>query len=101
MQYIYPERESKSLEFKSRIPSFHSLIKTCVAFANGAGGKIVIGVEDDSRKVIGVDDAVRNRIYDEFPNSLYDATHPSLLVEIYEKRFNDISVIIIDVPFSI
>ena len=101
MDYIYPDRESKSLEFKSKIPSFHSLIKTCVAFANGAGGKLVIGVDDQTRKILGTDDATRNRIYDEFPNSLYDATSPSLLVEIYEKRFDDISVIVIDVPYSI
>jgi ATP-dependent DNA helicase RecG len=101
MLSVYPERESKTLEFKSRLPSFHSLIKTCVAFANGAGGKIVIGVEDKTCQIVGIDEATRNRIYDEFPNSLYDATHPSLLVEIYEKRFEDISVMIIDVPFGI
>lgn len=101
MQHIYQERESKTLEFKSRLPHFHSLIKTCVAFANGVGGRIVIGVDDKTREILGIDDTTRNRIYDEFPNSLYDATYPSLLVEIYEKRFNDISVIIIDVPFSI
>lgn len=101
MLYVYPERESKTLEFKSHLPSFHSLTKTCVAFANGAGGKIIIGVEDKTCRVVGIDEATRNRIYDEFPNSLYDATHPSLLVEIYEKRFDDISVMIIDVPFSI
>lgn len=28
------------------------LIKTCVAFANGAGGKIIIGVEDKTTEVI-------------------------------------------------
>ena len=98
---IFEERESRNLEFKSLLPNFHSLIKTCVAFANGMGGKIVIGVDDKTREVIGVNDATRNRIYDEFPNSLYDATSPSLLVEIYEKNFDDISVIIVDVPFSI
>lgn len=101
MKYIYPERESKSLEFKSQLPNFHNLIKTCVAFANGIGGQIIIGVEDKSREVLGINDATRDRIYDEFPNSIYDATSPSLLVEIYEKRFNDLSVIIIEVPNSI
>lgn len=101
MGLIFEERESRNLEFKSLLPNFHSLIKTCVAFANGLGGKIVIGVDDKTREVIGVNDATRNRMYDEFPNSLYDATSPSLLVEIYEKNFDDLSVIIVDVPFSI
>jgi ATP-dependent DNA helicase RecG len=101
MSYVYPERESKSLEFKLRIPNFHNLIKTCVAFANGMGGKIIIGVDDKSREIVGIDEKVRDRIYDEFPNSLYDATSPNLLAEIYEKRFNELSVIIIEIPYGI
>jgi ATP-dependent DNA helicase RecG len=35
---------------------------------------------------------------DEFPNSLYDSTSPSLIAQIYEKNFNDHSVIIIKIP---
>lgn len=97
---IYPERESKSLEFKSKLPSFHTLIKTCVAFANGMGGKIIVGI-DDNKRIIGVDDDIRNRLYDEFPNSIYDATSPSLLVEIYEQSFNGINIMIIEISSSI
>ncbi|OGT56082.1 MAG: hypothetical protein A3F14_00560 [Gammaproteobacteria bacterium RIFCSPHIGHO2_12_FULL_43_28] len=99
-KYIYPERESKSLEFKSQPPKFINLIKTCVAFANGIGGQIIIGIENDTREIVGISEKTRERIYSEFPNSLYDTTSPGLLVEIYEKRFNDESVMIIDVPFS-
>lgn len=101
MVISYPERESKSLEFKSKLPSFHQLIKTCVAFANGMGGRVIIGIDDKSRRVIGIDDVLRNRVYDEFPNSIYDATSPSLLVEIYEQSFGGVSVIIIEIPSSI
>lgn len=99
-KYIYSERESKSLEFKSQLPKFINLIKTCVAFANGVGGKIIIGIDDNSREVIGIDDKTRDRINSEFPNSLYDATSPALLAEIYEQRFDDESVMIIEVPFA-
>lgn len=100
MKIQYPERESKSLELKSRLPNFHNLVKTCVAFANGLGGRIVIGVADNG-EIIGIEEETRNRIYDEFPNSLYDATLPGLLAEIYEKCFDDLSVIIIEIPPSI
>ena len=97
---MYPEYESKVLEFKSKVPKLQKLVKTCIAFANGYGGKIIIGIDDD-RNVIGVDDATRNRIYDEFPNSLYDSTSPGLLAEIYEKRLGEKSVLIIEIPASI
>ncbi len=101
MGHIYQARESKDLEFKAKLPSFHSLIKTCVAFSNGMGGKIIIGVDDKTHQVIGVDEETRNRLYEEFPNSVYDATSPSLLVEIYEQHFNELGVLIIEVPHSI
>lgn len=101
MKQIYPKRESKHLEFKSKLPKFQALIRTCIAFANGTGGKIIIGIDDKTREIIGVDEHTKERIYDEFPNSLYDATSPHLLVEIYEKRYGDVSVIIIEIPYSI
>src|SRR3990167_4105346 len=99
-KHIYPDRESKNLEFKSQLPTFHTLIKTCVAFANGAGGKIIIGIDDKTREIAGVDDKTRDRIYDQFPNSLYDTTSPNLFAEIYEKRFDDMSVMIIEIPYG-
>lgn len=63
MKHIYPERESKILEFKAQLPHLAHLVKTCVAFANNAGGKLIIGVEDGTRKIVGVDEVTRNRVY--------------------------------------
>src|ERR1700722_16342143 len=97
---IHFERESKTLEFKSRLPDFIKLIKTCIAFANGVGGQILIGIEDKTKEVIGITDKDRDRLYDEFPNSLYDSVNPTLLPQIYEKRIKDTSILIIQIPPS-
>lgn len=97
---IYPEQESKTLEFKSKVPSLLVLVKTSVAFANTAGGSIVIGVEDDTRKIIGVTEKDRERIYFDFPNSLYDSTAPGLFAHIYEKNMGEKTVLIVEVPLS-
>jgi len=96
----YPGRESKLLEFKSKLPAFTSLIKTSIAFANAAGGRIIIGVDDDSHKIIGISDVARNRLYDDFPNSLYDSVQPSLIPQIYEQNFGAQSVLVIEIPAS-
>ncbi|MCH9612391.1 MAG: hypothetical protein S4CHLAM102_08810 [Chlamydiia bacterium] len=96
-KHFFEERESKNLEFKSTLPKFDTLIKTCIAFANGVGGRIIIGVEDEDRQVCGVSEETKKRVYDEFPNSLYDSTSPSLVPQIYEKNFNDVSVLIIQI----
>jgi ATP-dependent DNA helicase RecG len=98
---LFDERESKTLELKSALPKFETLIKTCIAFANGIGGSIVIGVEDNNLEICGIDEKIRKRVYDEFPNSLYDSTSPNLLTQIYEKNFNEHSVIIIKIPQSL
>jgi ATP-dependent DNA helicase RecG len=99
---IFLEKESKCLEFKENVPvKFDALIKTCIAFSNAAGGRIIIGVNDASREVTGVSERDRTRLYDDFPNSLYDMTQPSLIAQIYEKNYGDDSVIIIEIPFSL
>lgn len=97
MVQMYPERESKSLDFKVTPPKFSKLYETCVAFANGAGGQIIIGVEDASRKIIGINEEIRTRIYDEFSSSLYDVSSPGLIPHIYEKKYGDKSVLIIQI----
>ena len=45
--------EGKTQEFKRDLSSPQNLLKTLVAFANSAGGRLVIGV-DDARRVVGV-----------------------------------------------
>jgi len=47
--------EGKTLELKRDISSPRNILKTLVAFANTAGGRLLIGIEDDSRKVSGVE----------------------------------------------
>ena len=46
--------EGKTLEFKENAQSLPGIIKTVVAFANTAGGTIVIGVEDRTKKIVGI-----------------------------------------------
>lgn len=46
--------EGKTLEYKRDLSSPEGVLKTITAFANTAGGTLVIGVEDGSRRVCGV-----------------------------------------------
>lgn len=97
---IFPERESKLLEFKSKVTDFISLIKTSIAFANAAGGRIIIGVDDKTREIIGITEKDSIRIQDDFPNSLYDSTVPNLVPQIYEQNFGDKTVAVVEIPAS-
>lgn len=57
LQELLKEPEGKTLEFKRDLSSIEPVIKTLVAFANTAGGTLIIGV-DDNKKVVGVDDVL-------------------------------------------
>jgi ATP-dependent DNA helicase RecG len=46
--------EGKTLEFKRDLSSPKKLMKTLVAFANTAGGRVIIGVDDKSRTTVGI-----------------------------------------------
>jgi Predicted transcriptional regulator containing an HTH domain and an uncharacterized domain shared with the mammalian protein Schlafen len=51
---LLKQPESKTLEFKRDLSSPDGLLRTIVAFANTAGGILLIGVEDGTRHVVGV-----------------------------------------------
>ncbi|MCL6551567.1 MAG: helix-turn-helix domain-containing protein [Firmicutes bacterium] len=48
--------EGKTVEFKRDLSSPEGILRTLVAFANTAGGTLLIGVEDRTRRIVGVAD---------------------------------------------
>ena len=51
--------ESKTVEFKVMLPrDSEKYIKTIVAFANSQGGQLIVGVDDRTREVVGVDEDI-------------------------------------------
>ena len=72
--------ESKTLEFKRDLSSVEGLLRTVVAFANTAGGTLLIGVEDGTRHVRGVPDPLA--LEERLANLLSDGILPRLMPEI-------------------
>ena len=56
IQSLLKQPEGKTLEFKRDLSSRRNILRTLVAFANSAGGKLIIGVEDRTQKPVGVSD---------------------------------------------
>ena len=48
--------ENKTLEFKEKLPSNESIVKTVISFSNTSGGQLIIGVNDD-REIIGINNS--------------------------------------------
>ncbi len=53
---LLAQNEGKTLEFKENCRSIQGIVRTAVAFANTAGGAIVIGVRDGTKEIVGVQD---------------------------------------------
>ena len=54
IETLLKQPEGKTLDFKRDLSSPKGLIKTLVAFANTAGGRVIVGVDDKSRSLVGV-----------------------------------------------
>lgn len=82
----YPINESSVLEFKEAVNDYVKLIKTAIAFANTKGGEIVLGVQDKTGKLKGLDDAAIVKYSEEIPRAIYEAVTPSLIPNCFEKN---------------
>ena len=90
--------ESKNLEFKESLPVKSSkYMKTIVAFANGQGGKLIIGVEDDTKKIVGIDKNEAFKIMDAIANAISDSCKPAIIPDIYMQTVNETTVIIVHI----
>jgi predicted HTH transcriptional regulator len=72
--------EGKTLEFKRDLSSPDGALKTIVAFANTAGGTLLVGVEDRSRHVRGVPDALE--LEERLASLVSDGITPRIVPEI-------------------
>lgn len=87
--------EGKTLEFKRDLSSPKPALSTLVAFANSAGGRLIIGVEDGNKKVVGVERPLdlERRI----ANLIADSIQPTLLAEIEILPWRRLYVLVVQV----
>lgn len=79
---ILNQPEGRRLEFKAKLPENSDLAKTMVAFANDAGGDLYIGVADDPREVVGLDEDKLVAIEEKISNIIFGRCYPAILPEI-------------------
>ena len=93
--------ESRNVEFKETLPpkSLHYL-KTVVAFANTLGGKVIIGVEDQTHRVVGIPNDTIFETMDAITNAIADACTPVILPDVSIQTVEGKNLIVIDVPMG-
>jgi predicted HTH transcriptional regulator len=80
LEEILRQPEGKTLEFKRDLSSPTTALRTLVAFANSAGGQLIIGVADENRAVVGVKEPLG--LEERLASLVADSIEPALLPEI-------------------
>lgn len=75
--------ESKNVEFKVQRPKDSSkYMKTVVAFSNGEGGRIVFGVDNSSREVVGIPKEIVFSEIDAITTAISDCCEPVVIPDV-------------------
>ena len=86
--------EGPRLDFKRDLSSPKSVLKDIVAFANTAGGVVVIGLDDDG-SAVGVADPLKEE--ERLSSSISDGIEPQLLPEIYAVSYGEHELLVVEV----
>jgi ATP-dependent DNA helicase RecG len=87
--------EGKTLEYKRDLSSPDGVLKTLVAFANTAGGILVVGVENDSRRICGIPNVLESE--ERLASLIADSIRPRLVPDVEVVPWRRLSVLIVQV----
>lgn len=73
------------------------MAKSVVAFANGSGGKIIFGIADKTREVIGIDKDDVFKKMDAIANAVSDSCKPAIIPDITLQTIDEKTVIIVEI----
>ena len=72
--------EAKNVEFKEKLPEKSiKYMKSVVAFANGTGGKIIFGIADKTREIVGFSREDVFKTMDAIANAVSDSCEPAII----------------------
>lgn len=93
---LLDQGEGQSVEFEKNIPSEDDIARDIVAFCNADGGKIIYGLDDKNKHLVGVD--MEENTLDKVRSISKERCSPSISssIDIVEKA--DKSIVIITVP---
>ena len=99
IEQLLAENEGKTIEFKETTRSLGGIMKTVIAFANSAGGIIVIGVKDKTKELVGLPRILSEE--ERLANAITDSIHPLLTPDIEIQSIRSKELLIIRVSHGI
>lgn len=98
LEEIFTKNEGKTLEFKENSHSLQKIIQTVIAFANTAGGIILLGIKNETKEIVGLQNVLQEE--EKIANAIADSVSPLLIPNLQFCSFRDRDLLIITVPYS-
>ena len=90
--------ESETIEYKREIPvKSEKYMKTVVAFANGKGGKLIFGVEDETWDIVGISSDMVFQNIDAITNAVYESCEPKIIPNIVLQESEGKLIIVVEI----
>ena len=70
-------------------------MKTIVAFANTQGGRLLIGIDDKTHEIVGVDSVNLFQIMDSIANAVSDSCEPQIIPDIEPQTVDGKNIIVV------
>ena len=87
--------ESKNIEYKITLPNkSEKYMKTIIAFANTQGGKLIVGVDDKTHEIVGVENEILFQIMDGIANAISDSCMPQIIPDIEPQTIDGKTVML-------
>ncbi len=99
IEQLLAENEGKTIEFKETARSLNGILKTVVAFANSAGGTIVVGVKDKTKELVGIPEILSEE--ERMANAITDSILPLLTPDIEIQSIRGKELLIIRVSHGV
>lgn len=96
LEELLTKEEGKTLEFKENTKSLQKIVQTIVAFANTAGGTLVIGIKDKTKDVMGLANVLEEE--ERIANAIADSVSPLLIPSLQLHTWRDRDLLLISVP---
>lgn len=92
--------DEESSDMNCQICSYENndYLKTVVAFANTNGGKLLFGLDERKREIIGIDDDSLFKVMDTISKSISNYCELEVLINIYVRNYKNKYLIIVEIP---
>ncbi len=98
IELILRSPESKTVEFKRDLTSPDGVLRSIVAFANSAGGVLVVGVEDGTRRVVGSPSPLADE--EKLASLIADRIEPRLVPDLAIVPWRRTQLLVVNVHLS-